>query len=135
MTDVPPILRHLLAEAFPNQPRLVSIFEELARALVEAKDTAEAAASSSIVGTSVLTLSASDFPNARLLTAGEGSETSDADGLLTVKVSREVPLVDGDFAVRFIVTGETNRIRPSVGQLATLADLGAVSASGVTSFN
>src|SRR4051794_3854289 len=54
MTDVPPVLRSLLADAFPDSPRLVRIFEDLVLALTEAKDTADAAASGEVAGGAVL---------------------------------------------------------------------------------
>jgi hypothetical protein len=132
MTDVPPILRAELAAAFPNSPRLQRTFEDLFVALVEAKETAEAAASSDLHDAPVLLVAADDgFSAGSILTAGEGIAFTAGEGTLTIAVDGTLPDIDGGHAVTFIATADTNLILPVVGQLATIQDVATVT-SGLT---
>lgn len=120
MTEVPAVLRSLLAEAFPNSPRLVRTFEELVQALIEAKDTAEAAASGDIASAEVLTLAPSAaLPNGRALVLGDGFDSVDDGETLSVSLSDLAAKVDGGHPVTFVVTGPTSLVLPEIGTLVS----------------
>jgi hypothetical protein len=127
MTDVPAILRADLAAAFPNSPRLVRTFEDLFLALTEAKATADASATADVHGAPVLLTAANGaFASGSVLTQGDGISFTEADGTLTIAAGDTIPVIDGGFPVTFITTAETNLILPTVGQVATILDIGSV---------
>lgn len=120
--NLPTIPRDLLAAAFPNQPRLVSAFENQSIAVAE---TAEAAsgnveATTALQEATVLTLSANaTLTNERVLAIGDGLTSSD-DGT-SYTLSSTGPLVSGGFTVTFYPAGDAQLILPISGTLATRA--------------
>lgn len=124
MTEVPIMLRPLLAEAFPNSPRLRGIFEELARALVDA--TNEAQASANGAAPFYVWEEAEALTSSRILSFGAGLSASDDGSTVTVTADEGSINVEGGYGVTFVTTGETELLLPTTGQVATILDIGAV---------
>lgn len=135
---IPTFPRQMLYDAFGDNPRMVSAFEELISALTDAVQQAEAVptVAAALQSTAFLLLGANEALAAgRVLTEGEGIALADDGGRVTVSITDLVPRIEGGNRTTFIVTGETNLILPPVGQLATIADVAAAYSTGVTSFN
>lgn len=129
MKTDPILTRAMLAPYFPD-PRIVIALEDQSRRVGETVETvaANVTATETIQTAPVLTYAASQsFQNERLLTAGTGIALTNDGANVTIS-TKGVPLLQGAFDAKLIVTGPTTLLLPETGKLATLDDIAAYSA-------
>lgn len=118
--------RKLLAEVFPNNPRLVRAMEAQAQAV---DDTAsglqtQATATDAMKDASVIVLAPNGaFEGERVLQLGAGLIGIDDGSTLTIATSSKVPLVNGDFTLFITLAGNSNVAIPLAGALATTGNV------------
>jgi hypothetical protein len=128
MTDIPAFPRDVLAASFNNNPRMITAFEQLLELLVGTLTTVEGASSAvvSLAATEFILAAASEgLTNGRVLADGRGITITYGSGTATISHPIEV---DGGEAT-FLLTGDTNLILPTIGTVATTADIAAYIAS------
>lgn len=139
MTDLPLFPRAMLASVFNGDQRMISTFEDLLNRLKTAVEQAEQASGVSTAVTAaefILSAPYSELTGASVLAAGAGIDLADASGTLTVSVdTTALPTLSGGNAVTFLTTGATSLLLPTVGTLATLADISGAISGSVASFN
>jgi len=118
--------RRMLAEVFPDNPRLVQALEAQSKAVDEATSglSTQAQATEQIQDASVIVLAANGaFTNERVLRLGQGLSGVDGGDRLTLQTSSKVPLVNGDFTLFITLAGNSTVAIPLTGILATIANV------------
>jgi hypothetical protein len=120
---LPVLRRDVLMLALGGNPELVSAFEQMyeaAETLIAQMEgvTGDATA---VREAGVLTLSDSPaFLSSRVFTVGDGLEMVNDGDLLTISIADLVPRIEGSHSARFVVTGDSFLVLPTVGTLATV---------------
>lgn len=115
--------RKMLGEMFPGNPRFVRAMEAQAQAVDSATEgiSTQAQATDAMQDASVLVLAPNgSFQGERVLQVGTGLKGVDDGATLTLKTSTRVPLSSGDFALLFVLEGDTTVAIPLTGRLATV---------------
>lgn len=122
--------RRMLAQVFPDNPRLVQAFEAQSQAVSEtaAGLNTQAEATENIQDASVIVLAGNAaFTNERVLRLGPGLSGTDDGANLTLATSGRVPLVSEDFTLFITLAGDTTVAIPLSGILATISNVETLS--------
>lgn len=118
--------RRMLAQVFPDNPRLVQAFEAQSKAVDDttAGLTTQAQATEKLQDAAVIVLAGNQaFTNERVLQLGQGLTGEDDGSVLKLRTSSKVPLVNGDFTLFITLAGNSSVAIPLNGILATLANV------------
>lgn len=118
--------RKLLAEVYPDNPRLVRAMEAQAQAVDATTEglATQAGATEAMQDAAVIVLAPNGaFQGERVLTLGQGLSGVDNGATLTLKTSSKVPLVSGDFTLLIALAGNTTVAFPLAGSLSTLSNI------------
>lgn len=122
MKIAPTLRREELSVAFRGNKRLVRAFEAQAQAVDDTSEVVNTTiqATGALQDATVLTLSPNDtFRNERVLGLGSGLEGEDNDGVFTIRLASNPPIVSGGFSLNIVVSGDATVRVPLTGQLAT----------------
>lgn len=120
MTEpIDPITRELLFRTFKN-PRAVQAFVRMQEQVQTNSEATTALAADTLLlkDAAFVTLSANaELPNEHVLSFGEGLAADITQGSIRLKLTDNVPRVDGGFRVRFITSGDAMLALPPSGTL------------------
>lgn len=118
--------RKMLAEVYPDNPRLVRAMEAQAKAVDAVTDglTTQAGSTEAMQDASVLVLAPNGaFQGERVLALGQGLSGVDNGSTLLLQTSGKVPLVSGDFTLLIALAGNTTIAFPLTGIVATTENI------------